>query len=197
MKLAACPDCGNACSLTAVTCPRCGRTMMPGDLSESNAIKPVDYSKFLNILIYGLAVICGVVGFLVATTVFWLSGSGVGFFGSKLVAILLIFIVFSLLGVLFGYVWDKLGWKLALSLASSTIIVWGFATLADTFSGKLRFEEVFQASILIIPTLAGSCLGVYFGAKYKQKKRINNGVVQYIIGHKDETDSLKKHITLT
>lgn len=32
LKLAPCPDCKRRISLTATTCPQCGRTIMPGDL---------------------------------------------------------------------------------------------------------------------------------------------------------------------
>lgn len=31
-NLAPCPDCRNMCSLTAVSCPKCGRVFQPGDL---------------------------------------------------------------------------------------------------------------------------------------------------------------------
>jgi|GEM_PF-3472388 len=45
MSLAACPDCGNDCSLLAQVCPRCGRPFQPGELerilrSEESAISP-------------------------------------------------------------------------------------------------------------------------------------------------------------
>jgi hypothetical protein len=32
LKLAPCPDCKRRISLAATTCPKCGRTIMPGDL---------------------------------------------------------------------------------------------------------------------------------------------------------------------
>ncbi|MDT4969834.1 MAG: hypothetical protein QOJ64_4571 [Acidobacteriota bacterium] len=40
MKLVPCPDCHNRCSPTAVTCPKCGRVMQPGDL-ESKTSPPL------------------------------------------------------------------------------------------------------------------------------------------------------------
>ncbi len=179
MKLSHCPDCGNACSLTATTCPRCGRVMKPGDLSESNLVKPRDNSIFLNILIHALAVICGVVGFFVARIFFNFLpfGFSVGFLGGHLIWGLVIFIVFLVLGALFGFVWNKLGWKLGLSLASLMIIVWGFRFLLDVFSGEVNFESAILVSTFTLPTLVGGCLGAYFGAKYKQKRLINDSVV--------------------
>ncbi len=106
MNLAPCPDCGNACSLTATTCPRCGRNMKLGDLSESNAVKPVD-SQSPTILIYVLAVISGLVSSIAAG------------FVSALLGIPLMFsacITLLALGALFGFTWSNVGWKWGLWL---------------------------------------------------------------------------------
>jgi predicted anti-sigma-YlaC factor YlaD len=39
-NLASCPDCRNMCSLAAVSCPKCGRVMQPGDLTPPDEGEP-------------------------------------------------------------------------------------------------------------------------------------------------------------
>jgi hypothetical protein len=157
--------------------------MKPGDLSESNAIKPVDYSNFLNNLIHALAVICGVVGYLGARIFvnFLASAFIIGSLGRHLIWGLVIFIIFLVLGAVFGFVWNKLGWKLGLSLASLVIIFWGFTFLLNLLNGinlgEVNFESTAIISMHTLLTLLGGCLGAYFGAKYKQKRLTNDSVV--------------------
>ncbi len=184
MKTASCPDCGNACSLTATKCSHCGRIMKPDDLSESNLVKPVDYSKSSNILIYTLAVISGIIGFFFASLILGLLGLGfgVGFWGEQIISGLVFFITFLVLGTLFGFVWNNLGWKLGLLLASFIIIVYGFLFLlgvvSSVFSGNITLTIIFTAGIAPkILLVAGSCVGAYIGAEYKRRTQTNNGVV--------------------
>jgi hypothetical protein len=154
--------------------------MKPGDLSESNAIKPRDDSKFLNILIHALAVFCGGVGYFVAHIFFKFLPFALGSLGAHLIWGLVIFIIFLVLGALFGFVWNKLGWKLGLSLASLVIIFLGFnflLNLLSVFSGGVNFESTAIISMHTLLTLVGGCLGAYFGAKYKQKRLTNDSVV--------------------
>ncbi|MGI8668527.1 MAG: hypothetical protein ACR2J3_01635 [Aridibacter sp.] len=164
MKLAPCPDCGNACSLTATTCPRCGRNMKSGDLSEFNAIKPVN-SQTPNILIYVLAVISGLIGSIVA-----------GFVGSLLGIPLMLSAcaILLALGALFGFVWSNVGWMWGLWLVAVSNIIWFLVT---AYMSKNSLFMFFPFFVETLPPLVSSCIGAYIGAKYKQRQHINNGVV--------------------
>lgn len=165
MNLAACPDCGNACSLTATTYPRCGRIMKPGDLSKFNAVKPVDHSKLLIILAYVLAIIGGLISSIVA-----------GFVGSLLGIPIMLTACATLLmlGALFGFVWSSVGWKWGLWLVAVPNIIWFVIT---AFFSKNSFFMFYPFLIQTLPLLVSSCIGAYIGAKYKQKQSTNNGGV--------------------
>jgi vacuolar-type H+-ATPase subunit I/STV1 len=183
MKLAPCPDCGNACSLTATTCPRCGRIMKLGDLSESNLIKPPDYSKLLNFLVNALALITGVIMFLLIIFIGLMNNiyDDEKMWSFLLIQGLILFITFSVLGTFFSVVcnkWNKSGWKLGLSLGIVPVILLSIAILIDSLQNDNNDSSTAIKLILIaIPGLAGGCIGAYFGTKYKQKHHTNNSVV--------------------
>jgi hypothetical protein len=157
--------------------------MMPGDLSESNAVKRSDYSIFFNILVHALAFIGGLI--ISAVTLFLLAFNldeirpVIGFNGFYVFSGLIFFIVFLISGALLGFLWNKGGWKLGLSLGSSTVIasilyvLYGFLLYGDLIS----FETLIAFSSVTIPALLGGCVGSYFGASYKKRRRPNNGIV--------------------
>jgi lipid-A-disaccharide synthase-like uncharacterized protein len=156
--------------------------MMPGDLSELNLIKPRDYSKFLNILVHALAVITGVIVFLiVSVSYFYLLGNYysentawifIGFLG------LILFTTFLVSGALFSFVWNKGGWKLGLSLGILPVIGSSiFILYSMFFEGEVHFLAVCQLISITLPELVGGCVGCYLGASYKKRQRPNNGIV--------------------
>lgn len=164
MNLASCPDCGNACSLTATTCPRCGRIMKPGDLSRSNIVRLID-SRPPNVPIYLLAVICGLIGSIVA-----------GFVG-QLIGIPLILsscATLLTLGALFGFIWSSVGWKWGLWLVAVPNIIWLVVT---AYLSKNALFILYPFLIQTLPLLVSSFVGAYIGATYKQKQDIYNGGV--------------------
>jgi hypothetical protein len=164
MKLAPCPDCGNPCSLTATTCPRCGRVIKPGDLSEFNLVKPRDYSKLLNLLVHALAVISGMIVFSIIFYIHLLSHTHFGW-GLSLV----LFITFLAIGAILSFTWNKSGWRLGLSLGSLPFVCVLFMLWSD---GNHTFYDVSQLIIILaMPEIIGGCIGAYFGAKYKQRQR--------------------------
>ena len=156
MNLAPCPDCGNYCSLTATTCPRCGRNMKFGDLSNSNVVRPVD-SQSPNIFICVLAVVSGLIGSIVA-----------GFLGSLLGIPLMLSACITLLalGALFGFLWNNVGWKCGLWLVAVSNLIWFLITVYMDKNSSFMFLPFF---IGILPPLVSSCVGAYIGAKYKEK----------------------------
>ncbi len=164
MTLAPCPDCGNYCSLTATTCPRCGRNMKFGDLSESSAIEVTD-SQTPNIFFYIFAVITGLIGSIFA-----------GFIGAVLgiPMILSACVTLFALGAFFGFVWSKVGWKWGLWLVAVSNFVWFIGAVSI---GKNSSFVLVPFFIEILPSLISSCIGAYLGAEFRRKQYKNDGVV--------------------
>jgi MFS family permease len=169
MKLAPCPDCGNACSLTAPSCPRCGRIMQPGDLSENNLVKTTDYSKLKNILVPLLAFVTGATAFLIYFSVIPYIKTRESDVNQILAIIASSIFIISLfaLAALFGFVWDKFGWRLGLWLVSLPLILMALGLLTSLASGSfLSFFVILAFCGFMV--LAG-CFGVVLGAKYKKR----------------------------
>jgi hypothetical protein len=157
--------------------------MKPGDLSESNLVKPADYSLLFNILAHALAfigglVISGILIFLIFNFGDKLS-SVLGVNNLTVVSCPMIFIAFLISGALFSFLWNKSGWKLGLSLGSSAAVAFGLLSLyLFLFQGlKISFQEIPIYFIITLPALAGGCLGSYFGASCKKRQRLNNSVI--------------------
>jgi hypothetical protein len=89
---------------------------------------------------------------------------------------LILFVVFLAIGAVFGFTWNKGGWKLGLSLGILPLVCSGVILLAKLWSGGLPTFYVYyvhaisQIIIFTLPELLGGCIGAYFGAKYKQKR---------------------------
>jgi hypothetical protein len=157
--------------------------MQPSDLSEANLVKPTDYSKLINVLVYALAVISGLVIFLATYGIssFILKStelvSIIGVFGSRIILILSILMSFFVAGMLFGFLRDKQGWKLGLFLASTVVILSVEEFLKFVFGGSSVVEQVVNLILFAFPPLAGGCLGAYFGARLKRNRSANNNIV--------------------
>lgn len=176
MKLAACPDCGNACSLTAQTCPRCGRVMENGDLSESNIIKPKGFSIFRDLLVYLFSAILGLItSFIIFIVYFGFLRWDVYYPNIILfVWVITIFIGFVLLGFLFGYIKDKNWWKLGLSLSSLTVITSVVSLLYFLTSDdieNIKFFDITMIILLGLTPLVSAFVGTYSGATYKRSRQ--------------------------
>ncbi len=178
MNIATCPHCKNAYSQTSETCDFCKQARQSDTLSEFSAAEPVNHSKPVSVFVHVLAVFSGIIGFFVAINLWFVVGIILLPFGfdrgslsSQLILGLLVFITFLGLGALFGFVWDKGGWKLGFSLGSLVTAVWILAFLLDVFSSGFTFNKVVSVIALTLPVLAGGCLGAYFGASYKRKQR--------------------------
>jgi len=155
VKLALCPDCGNRCSLTATTCPGCGRNIQLGDLIESDIP-----NRQLAILIYALAVVTGLIGFVVA------GFTGV-IIGLPMMPYVTIF--FLALGALFGYLWSYFGWKWGLLLTCPNLI-WILIAVATSKNPSSGFYFVVTEAVA---PLISCCIGAYGGALYKRNQLTN------------------------
>jgi hypothetical protein len=157
--------------------------MKPGDLSESNLVKPTDYSVFFNILAHALAFIGGLIISGILLFLFFNYSdelhSVAGYNGFKVVLCSMVFIPFLISGALFGFLWNKGGWKLGLSLGGSPVIAWSLLILFSLFfqGGKIDFQSIPVYLFIALPALAGGCIGSYFGASYKKRQQPNNGIV--------------------
>ena len=178
MNIATCPHCKNAYSQTAETCDFCEQAMQSDTLSEFSADEPLNHSKPVSVFVHVLAVFSGIIGFFVAgnleallRVIFLPLLIGVNYYGLQLILGSILFVTFLGLGALFGFVWDKGGWKLGFSLGSLITAVWILAFLLDVFSYGFTFDRVVGLITFTLPVLAGGCLGAYFGASYKQKQQ--------------------------
>jgi uncharacterized membrane protein len=147
--------------------------MKPGDLSESNLVKPRDNSKFLSVLIHALAVISGMIVFSIiffiylSTEYYWSRNVWISLISLGLI----LFATFLAIGAVFGFTWNKGGWKLGLSLGILPLIFSGVLLLGAWWNeGRPTFYAISQKIIWTLPELLGGCIGAYFGAKYKQKR---------------------------
>ena len=177
MNIAVCPHCQNAYSQTAETCDFCEQARQSDTVSEFSAAEPVNHSKPVSVFVHALAVFSGIAGVFVAINLWFVVGIILLPFGfdrgslsSQLILGLLVFATFLLLGTLFGFVWDKGGWKLGFSLSGLVAAVWILAFLLDVFSSGFTFDKVVSVIPKTFPVLAGGCLGAYLGAGYKQKR---------------------------
>lgn len=177
MNIATCPHCKNAYSQTAETCDFCKQAMQSDTVSEFRAAEPVNRSQPVSVFVHILAVFSGIAGAFVAGNLqallrFILMPFNIfmGFYGIQLTLGLFFFVVFLLLGAIFGFVWDKGGWKLGFSLGGLVAVFWILVSLLDGFSSNFSFNLVVSVITLTFPVLAGGCLGAYSGASYKQKQ---------------------------
>ena len=177
MNIATCSHCRNAYSQTTENCDFCKQAMRSDTLSEFSAAEPVNHSKPVSVFVHVLAVFSGIAGVFVAGNLhallrFILMPFNIfmGFYGIQMILGLFFFAVFLLLGALFGFVWDKGGWKLGFSLGGLVTVFWFLIFLLDVFSYGFTFDKVVSVFTNTFPVLAGSCLGAYFGASYKQKQ---------------------------
>jgi hypothetical protein len=146
--------------------------MKPGDLSESNLVKPRDYSKLLNILVHALAAISGMIVLTIVFVSYFYLFRGY-YLDWKLSLVL--FITFLAIGAIFGFTWNKSGWRLGLSLGSLPFVCVLFMLWSD---GNHTFYDASNLIIILsMPEIIGGCIGAYFGAKYKQKRLTNDSVV--------------------
>jgi peptidoglycan/LPS O-acetylase OafA/YrhL len=144
--------------------------MKPGDLSESNLVKPRDYSKLLNVLVYALAVISGMIMF---AFIFFIYALNDNYLGWKLGLVL--FITFLAIGAIFGFTRNISGWRLGLSLGSLPFVCVLFMLWSD---GNHTLYDISKLIIVLaMPEIIGGCIGVYFGANYKQRRRKIDSVV--------------------
>jgi hypothetical protein len=144
--------------------------MQPGDLSENNLVKTTDYSNFKNILVHLLALVTGAI----ASLIYFSVTSHINTLGGDVNLILFIaasVFIISLfaLAALFGFVWDKLGWMLGLSLVSLPAIFLGLGGLGALFLFGLSLSllPVIPLVFCGLLVLAGY-FGVVLGAKYKK-----------------------------
>jgi hypothetical protein len=154
--------------------------MMPGDLSESNLVKPTDYSKFFNVLAYSITFVSGVIINAIIIFSLIIHTGSLGAFGAHPVVLALIFfLTFLLTGAVLGFLWSKEGWRLGLSLAGSALICWSLFVLFRIFlyGININFEVITTFFIVSIPALMGGCLGTFLGASFRQQLRPNKGVV--------------------
>jgi len=158
--------------------------MQSGTLPEFDVVEPVNQSKPVTYLVHILAVFSGIAGVFVANNLWFVIGIILLPFGfdrssldSQLILGLFTFVTFLVLGALLGFVWDKGGWKLVFSLGSLVTAIWILAFLLDGFSRNFSFNLIVRVITNTFPVLAGSCLGTYFGASYKQKQHAKDGVV--------------------
>lgn len=177
MNIATCPRCKNAYSQTSETCDFCKQARQSDTLSEFSAAEPVNHSKPVSVFVHVLAVFSGIAGFIVAGNLqtllrFILMPYNIfmEFYGIQMILSLFFFATFLLLGALFGFVWDKGGWKLGFSLGGLVAVFWFLLFLWNIFSSGFTFAKVVSVITLTLPILAGGCLGAYFGASYKQKR---------------------------
>ena len=177
MNIATCPHCKNAYSQTAETCDFCKQARQSDTLSEFSAAEPVNHSKPVSVFVHVFAVFSGIAGVFVANNLWFVVGIILLPFGfdrgslsSQLILGLLVFVTFLVLGTLFGFVWDKGGWKLGFSLGGLVAVFWFLIFLLDVFSYGFTFDRVVGLITFTLPVLAGGCLGAYFGASYKQKQ---------------------------
>ncbi len=119
MNIATCPHSKNAYSQTAETCHLCEQAMQSGSLSEFDVVEPVNHSKPVSAFVHVLAVFSGIAGLVIAGNLQTLLrvilmpfNIFMGYYGIQLILGLFLFVIFLLLGALFGFVWDKGGWKL-------------------------------------------------------------------------------------
>jgi hypothetical protein len=184
MNIATCPHSKNAYSQTAETCDFCEQAMQSDTLSEFSAAEPLNHSKPVSIFVHVLAVFSGIIGFFVAGNLWFAVRAiflplliGVNYYGLQLILGLFLFVIFLVLGIIFGFVWDKGGWKLGFSLGGLLAIFWFLIFLLDVFSYGFTFDRVVGLITNTFPVLAGSGLGAYFVASYKQKQHAKDGVV--------------------
>lgn len=184
MNTATCPHCQNIYSQKAETCHFCKQTKLSGTFSELRAAEPIKHSENVTALVHVLAVFSGIAGFVAAYNlnnllhiILMPFNIFIGYYGKELTLGLFLFVTFLLLGALFGFKWDKGGWKLGFSLGWLVAALWILAFLLDIFSGNFSFDQVFGTIMYIFPMLAGGCLGAYFGANYKQKRHTESGIL--------------------
>ena len=177
MNIAVCPHCQNAYSQTAETCDFCEQARQSDTVSEFSAAEPVNHSKPVSVFVNVLAAFSGIIGFFVAGQLWFAVRAiflplliGVDYYGLQLILGLILFVVFLVLGVIFGFVWDKGGWKLGFSLGGLVAVVWFLIFLLDVFSSGFTFDQFVSVITDTFPVLAGGCLGAYVGASYKQKR---------------------------
>ena len=135
-------------------------------------------SKLATILPHALAIFCGYIGWYISTFIaIFLSGAYRPDKKFDVMNGLFSFITFLLLGALLGFLFNKLGWKLGLSLASFVIIVWGFVFgvhifwgVRTAFSDTTSFEGFIRLILYTFPELIGGCLGAYLGAESRNRR---------------------------
>lgn len=186
MNTATCPNCKTSYSQTVETDHLCEQTMQSVNFSQFGTDEPINHSKPATALVHTLAVFSGIAGFVVAYNlnnllhiILMPFNIFIGYYGRELILGLFLFVIFLFLGALFGFKWDKGGWKLGFSLGGLVAALFTLAFLLDVFSGRFSFNLVVGAIPNIFPVLTGGCLGAYFGANYKRKQYARDNVVQY------------------
>jgi hypothetical protein len=177
MNTATCPRCKNAYSQTSEICDFCQQAVSSESVSDVSANEPANHSKPVSVFVHVLAAFSGIAGFFVAYNLhallrFILMPYNIfmEFYGIQMILGSFLFVTFLILGALFGFVWNKGGWKLGISLGGLVVVFWVLVFPLDVFSGNFSFTLVVSVITNTFPVLAGSCLGAYFGASYKQKR---------------------------
>ncbi len=177
MNIEACPHCQNAYSQTTETCDFCNQPRQSDTVSEFGTVEPINRSKPVSILVHVLAAFSGIAGVFIGFNLWFVVGIILlpfgfdrGSWSGQLSLGLLFFVTFLVLGAIFGFVRNKGGWKLGLSLGSLVVAVWISAFLLDVYSSGFTLDRVVGLITNAFPGLAGCCLGAYFGASYKQNQ---------------------------
>ncbi|MDQ3634630.1 MAG: hypothetical protein M3405_09000 [Acidobacteriota bacterium] len=184
MNLGECPDCRCLCSITAESCPKCGRVLKSGDI-----VKRKGLSAKYNPLLKLLAVIAGLVVSAISFAIVNLVVENLRSIFPRLVHERLVwhlvvlfsmftifFISYLLLGLIFGFLQHEVGWKWGLWLMSIPIL---FSILILMYNAiMLRF--VFSSFVFLgifsslAGGLSGACVGVYITGIIKNKWFIND-----------------------
>jgi apolipoprotein N-acyltransferase len=140
--------------------------MQTGDLTEANLVKTTDYSGISGILVHILASITG----LIVSLIFYLFVSSLPRTDSQIMPIVVfsfLAIIFLVLGSLFGFVWNTIGWKLGISLVSIPLILFGLALFSSLMIGD--FSTLVKLLLDCLMLVAAGYFGPKLGANYKEK----------------------------
>jgi hypothetical protein len=142
--------------------------MQTGDLTEANLVKTTDYSGISGTLVHILASITGLIVSLFFY--FFVSSLLKGTSDSQIMPIVVfsfLAIIFLVLGSLFGFVWNTIGWRLGISLVSIPLILIGLALLLSLINGNFSLLVTLLLDCLML--VAAGYFGPKLGANYKEK----------------------------
>jgi hypothetical protein len=83
-----------------------------------------------------------------------------------------IYAMYGLLGLVFGYVWPRAGWKWGLWLSYLSLIIMVVLTVRDAYIGRPGLDS--SAIALFVLVILVPTLGAYLGSHFSPRKRLNN-----------------------